>query len=134
MSGRPLYLIMSRMFSWLVLPGRSGGRKDAEVMVLRHEVAVEPSAARTMGRRILTVVATPAGHAAVVSSVARASAGVFQSRVFRGRPLIPAAARASSSGPCTDRSVLLGKYWRSSPLVFSLVPRCQGYPANRGPG
>ncbi len=23
-------------------------------------------------------------------------------------------------------SVRLGKYWRSSPLVFSLVPRCQG--------
>jgi len=22
--------------------------------------------------------------------------------------------------------VPLGKYWRSSPLVFSLVPRCQG--------
>jgi hypothetical protein len=22
--------------------------------------------------------------------------------------------------------VLLGKYWRSSPLVFSLLPRCQG--------
>jgi len=24
------------------------------------------------------------------------------------------------------QSVRLGKYWRSSPLVFSLVPRCQG--------
>lgn len=24
------------------------------------------------------------------------------------------------------RSVPLGKYWRSSPLVFSLVPRCHG--------
>jgi hypothetical protein len=24
---------------------------------------------------------------------------------------------------CTDRSVALGKYWRSSPLVFSLDPR-----------
>ena len=23
-------------------------------------------------------------------------------------------------------SVPLGKYWRNSPLVFSLVPRCQG--------
>ena len=24
------------------------------------------------------------------------------------------------------RSVLFGRYWRSNPLVFSLVPRCQG--------
>ena len=23
-----------------------------------------------------------------------------------------------------ERSLLLGKYWRRSPLVFSLVPRC----------
>ena len=27
---------------------------------------------------------------------------------------------------CRERSVPLGKYWRSRPLVFSLVPRCQG--------
>jgi hypothetical protein len=26
----------------------------------------------------------------------------------------------------TDRSVPLGMYWRSSPLVFSLMARCQG--------
>ena len=26
----------------------------------------------------------------------------------------------------TERSVCFGKYWRSSPLVFSLRPRCQG--------
>ena len=25
-----------------------------------------------------------------------------------------------------ERSVPFGKYWRSSPLVFSLVPRCHG--------
>ena len=25
-----------------------------------------------------------------------------------------------------ERSVPLGMYWRSSPLVFSLEPRCQG--------
>ena len=27
---------------------------------------------------------------------------------------------------CCDRSVPFGKYWRSRPLVFSLVPRCHG--------
>jgi hypothetical protein len=33
-----------------------------------------------------------------------------------------------SSSACEkpDKSVLLGKYCRSSPLVFSLLPRCQG--------
>jgi putative transposase len=37
---RLLYLIMTRVFGWLLLLGRSGASKDAEVMVLRHEVAV----------------------------------------------------------------------------------------------
>jgi hypothetical protein len=56
----------------------------------------------------------------------RASAGVAHSRVFRGRALRVAAMAASVSALCTLRSVPFGKYWRSSPLVFSLEPRCQG--------
>ena len=55
-----------------------------------------------------------------------ASAGVFQSSVFRGRELRAAATAAISLALCMLRSVPLGKYWRSSPLVFSLVPRCHG--------
>jgi len=31
---------MIRVFGWLVLLGRSEASKDAEIMVLRHEVAV----------------------------------------------------------------------------------------------
>jgi hypothetical protein len=37
---RLLYLIMIRVFGWLLMLGRSQASKDAEIMVLRHEVTV----------------------------------------------------------------------------------------------
>ena len=37
---RLLYLIMVRVFGWLILLGRGQASKDAEIMTLRHEVAV----------------------------------------------------------------------------------------------
>jgi hypothetical protein len=39
-SVRLLCLIMVRVFGWLVLLGRSQASKDAEIMVLRHELLV----------------------------------------------------------------------------------------------
>jgi putative transposase len=39
-SVRLLYLIMVRVSAWLVLLGRSRASKDAEILVLRHEVMV----------------------------------------------------------------------------------------------
>ncbi|KAK1185813.1 helix-turn-helix domain-containing protein [Streptomyces sp. NBS 14/10] len=35
-----LYLIATRIFAWLVLLSRSSAAKDAEILTLRHEVAV----------------------------------------------------------------------------------------------
>jgi putative transposase len=37
---RLLYLIFVRVCGWLVLLGRSSASKDAELLVLRHEIAV----------------------------------------------------------------------------------------------
>jgi len=37
---RLLYLIFVRLCGWLILLGRSSASKDAELLVLRHEIAV----------------------------------------------------------------------------------------------
>jgi putative transposase len=37
---RLLYLILDRVFSWLMLLGRTPSSKNVELLVLRHEVAI----------------------------------------------------------------------------------------------
>src|SRR3546814_6150396 len=52
--------------------------------------------------------------------------GHLKSKRLRGRMFSCSAMASSFSWLCTDRSVPLGKYWRIRPLMFSLLPRCQG--------
>lgn len=80
---------------------------------------------QTLFGRIQPVVATPS-IISVLSKWSRASAGVCQSRVLRGRVFSAWATAYNSSAPCLLRSVPLGMYCRSTPLVFSLLPLCQG--------
>jgi transcriptional regulator with XRE-family HTH domain len=65
-------------------------------------------------------------QAVCARSSASFSDGFMNPRVLRGRSLRLAAMRARSAAEWADRSVPLGRYWRSSPLVFSFDPRCQG--------
>jgi hypothetical protein len=75
--------------------------------------------------RIQAVVATM-GLSGSNSRRCMAFAGVIPPSVLRGLALSSVATSSSRAGEWTDRSVPLGKYWRSNPFVFSLGPRCHG--------
>jgi len=66
-------------------------------------------------RRIQAVVATM-GDSGSNSRRCMACAGVIQPSVLRGRSLSSVATSRSRSGECSERSVPLGKYWRSKPF------------------
>jgi len=56
---RLLYLIFVRVCGWLVLLGRSSASKDAELLLLRHEVAVLRRAHPRPGWTGLTAPSSP---------------------------------------------------------------------------
>ena len=87
---RLLYLIFIRVCSWLVLLGRSTASKDAELLVLRHEVAV-PGRAHSRPRLDW---ADRAVLAALIRVLPREPAGTPA-----GHPGVPCCAGTAASSP-----------------------------------
>src|SRR6478752_2508166 len=67
-----------------------------------------------------------AGSSGQRNTSASACDGVLKPRVCRGRPLSLSAMVSRSAWVRVRKSRVRGRYWRKSPLVFSLLPRCHG--------
>ena len=94
---------------------------------LRECGGVRPRRGRDLVGRCLSFaereeMADSGGHCNRRSPIS--SIGFMNASRLRGRSLSSWATQSRSSLLCTPRSVPLGKYCLSRPLVFSLVPRC----------
>jgi hypothetical protein len=80
---RLLYLIFSRLLSWLTLLGRASSSKDVELLILRHEVAVlrrtsprprldwaDRAVFAALTRRLPELARSPTGHASHARALA----------------------------------------------------------------
>ena len=88
---RLIYLFMVLVFSWLVLLARNGAVKDAEIVVLGHEVAVL--------RRQVTRPGPDWADRAVIAAVARLLPGRLQLHRIDPGPRSGAACQMVP-GPC----------------------------------
>src|SRR5436309_14924027 len=87
-----LYLIVIWVFGWLVLLGRGQGAKDAEILILRHEVAVL--------RRQVARPEPDWAHRAVLAALARLLPPLRCHRLVTPGTLLPGTAALSRApGP-----------------------------------
>jgi hypothetical protein len=99
---------------------RAASRSACETRPLPHPA----TAARSRIGRAANRSADSGGHCNRSSEIC--SMGVANAKRLRGRSLSSSATVSRSVSVTVAKSVPLGKYWRSSPLVFSLGPRCHG--------
>jgi hypothetical protein len=104
---------------------RACARRGANSRSMPPSKASRDSLRSGITTRIQLVVATRFRFSEFSSSLS-ASAGVRHPRVFLGRVFSVIATACRSVVLCALKLVPFGKYWRSNPLVFSLVPRCHG--------
>ncbi len=120
MTLRLLYLILIRVFGWLALLGRSQASKDAEIMVLRHEVAVL--------RRQVTPPKLSGQARLRGGQPGRLLAGRRRRSAAAGSP-VEASSSATSSRTCAPRGTQTGSESRPGALGAST-----GFERGRPPG
>src|SRR6266568_6158745 len=92
-----MYLVMVQVFGWLVLLGRSQASKDAEILVLRHEVMVL--------RRQVARPGPDWADRAVLAALARLLPGRLRMHrlVIPGTLIVCAGALSAGNGPIRTR-------------------------------
>src|SRR5262249_18442347 len=105
---------------------RCRGVGQGRVAELRVVASLSAVVHNLLAVPFLTVRERRCPQAVIATASANACDGGIHPMVCRGRVLSERAIASSSRCVRCERSDDLGRYWRSSPLVFSLLPRCHG--------
>ena len=109
----------------------AGEREDVLTTEERQELARLRREVKTLRQEREILKAAAADSVGHRNASAKISSGVRNASDLRGRELRRAAILFNDAWVYPERSVPLGRYWRTKPLVFSFVPRCHGLPASQ---